>query len=750
MHKKYNRVGIEKYTKNWHKINESSRYPFIHPIHSSKPTCSLSSAIALIWTTPLLLSTSIFAAEISNIEEVLIVGSAEILTRLDEKNAAGSRLGLSAMETPASVELITKEDILVKGDYDLNSTITRSTGMSSTANPGNGGTAISVRGFTGQNSVTTTYDGSRLYIVAGTVTFPLDSWPIESVEVLRGAGSVVSGLGAIGATVNYIPKTPTPDTSSFDAMVTMGSFDMKRVALGGGADLNDEWAYRLDGAWQESASNVDRVNKERKVLAGSLLFHPSNTLNVRLNVDYADVHEDSPYFGTPLIHGEASDAHRENNYNFEDGLLDYQDLWARIKTDWELSSNVTFRNDTYVINSLRKWEGIEGFAYNEVSKLIDRDGYSYYGIVHDVQQAGTRSDFLIKSNIGGMDNKLTIGADINSVDLVYSNNWSGETFYANTSVSVFDGELDSWVDANIPTVKAFDTKTTQRGFFLDDALQITDQWSAVVGLRYDDIDYSRNDYARPGNGSVASSFDANYSEFGWRAGVVYQPITNMSIYAQVSQATEPVTSPATMSSGNKDFEPIRGRQYEVGLKQQLLDNRAEYTLALFDITKTNLVTSLTDSQFSEQIGSQSSKGAEASFRINPIDTLSLSLNATWVDAEFDEYYSSGVSLRGNTPRDVPQTTANAWLDWMPTDKLSMGAGIRYVGSRHEDNQNTREMPAYTVLDAMLTWRFSEKAAVTLRGRNLTDEKNYVLSSYGANKWIFGDPSNFEISFKYSL
>lgn len=718
--------------------NSQSRYPR----HRLKPS------IRMLSVMPLLASAwpaSLMAVEL---DEVVVTGEGIGSMRLDVPNQAGSRLGLTALETPASVDTITSEEIATKGDYDTLSAITRAAGISASANPGNGGTSVSVRGFNGPGSVTTTYDGTRLYITAGTVTFPADTWTIDRVEVLRGAGSVVNGLGAIGATINYVPRAPRPGTASFDALLAVGSFDLTRIALGGGADLSDQWAFRLDGSHQQSDSNVDRNTERRDVAAGSLLFAPDDAFSMKFSIDYADIKEDSPYFGTPLINGKASDALREQNYNFGNGFLEYRDIWTRVHTEWKIASGVTFRNDTYLLDAERQWQNLEVYAYNSGTGRIDRDGFSYYGIIHDQRQLGSRADVLFDADVGVMKNKFTIGADVNSIELNYSNNWSDGLFYAGNSVPVFGWTPDTLAIANVPTVLAFTTDTTQFGLFFDDVLELDPQWSVVLGARYDSIDFSRTDWALGGN--PQSSFDSKYSEWSWRGGVVFQPREDLSLYAQYSRATDPVTSPASMSSGSKDWDPTRGRQIEVGLKQQLMDGKAEYTLAWFDIEKTGLITRRPGSPVSEQIGAQSSTGVEATLRVNPTQRLSIDMNAAWVNARFDEYYSAAVSYAGKTPNSVPEVTANAWLNWTPLDALNLGAGARYVATRFANDANTRELPAYTVVDAQAGWNFNERTQLSLRIRNLTDEKNYVLSEYDVNQWVFGDPRSYEISIKYSL
>ncbi len=680
------------------------------------------------------------------IEEILVRGQGGVGTiRLGLRNDAGSRLGLSAMELPASVGIISREEIATKGDYGALEAVTRSAGVSSSASPGNGGTSISSRGFNGHGSTVYTYDGTRLYITAGTVTFPADTWTLDRVEVLRGAGSVINGVGALGSTINYVPKKPRFGDSDFQAMVAGGSFGMNRIALGGGAQLSENLAFRLDVARQEEDGFVDRAQEQREVLAGSLLYQPNEDLKVRFSVDYADV-DAAPYWGTPLINGEASTSQRRNNYNFADAKVNYQDTWSRINIDYAVSENVTFRNDTYLLDATREWQNLEEYSFNQTSGLIDRA--VYLGIVHDQRQLGTRSDFLITSSLGEMDNKLSIGAEINAIDLNYLNNFSTGGFGVGDSVPVFGFDLGLRPQAANPTILDYQTDTQQMAIFIDDTLRLTDSLSVVLGARFDAIDFDRFDLAIGGN--PASSFDAGFSEFTWRAGVVYQPTDQLSLYAQASTAADPVTSPISISAANADFDLATGRQYEVGIKQQFLSGNGEYTIAYFDIQKQDILTRLPASAVNEQIGQQSSNGIELTLTVNPTDTLSIDFNATNINAEFDEFFSGGISLAGNTPLNVPEQTANLWLNWSVLPNLQIGGGFRYVDSRFANDANTEEMPAYTVFDASVNWLFSDQITVSARARNLTNEEDYVLAPYVPNQWIFGDPRAYELSLRYEL
>ncbi|PCJ22659.1 MAG: TonB-dependent siderophore receptor [SAR86 cluster bacterium] len=705
---------------------------------------SLVAAIALV---VMGMATSALAVAVeSTIEEIVVTGQGGVGSiRLGVSNSAGSRLGLSGLSTPASVDIISRDEIATKGDYSALDAVTRTTGISASANPGNGGTSISSRGFNGHGSTVYTYDGTRLYIVAGTVTFPADTWTLDRVEVLRGAGSVINGVGALGTTINYVPKSPVFGDSNFEAVVAAGSFEMKRLAVGGGAQISDEWAFRLDASHQEEDGYVDRADKERDVFAGSLLYQPNADLSVRFSVDYADV-DTAPFWGTPLINGKASSSHRQNNYNFADGKVQYEDTWSRIHVEWNVADNITFRSDTYLLDATREWQNLEEYAYNSTTDLIDR---AYYlGIIHEEEQVGSRFDFLVESDLGGMENRLSLGAEVNDIDLNYLNNFSTGGFGVGDSVPVFGFNPGATPEATIPTILDYQTDTRQYAIFIDDVLQINDQLSLVLGGRFDDIDYDRFDLAIGGN--PASRFSAGFSEFTWRAGLVYQPTEQLSFYAQTSTAADPVTSPVSISSGNKDFDLATGRQYEVGLKQQFMQGRGEYTLAYFDIEKQDILTRRPASAITEQIGQQSSDGFEFSLRVNPIESLSIDFNAAFIDVEFDEFYSGGVSLAGNTPRSVPEQTVNLWLNWSPINNVQVGGGFRYVDSRYADNENNEKMPEYTVFDASINWMVSDELTITARAKNLTDEEDYVLSPYVSNQWIFGDPRSYELSLRYSF
>ena len=108
---------------------------------------------------------------------------------------------------------------------------------SRTGSPGDGGTSLSARGFTGQGSVMQLYDGNRMYMGMGTSTFPVDTWSVERVDVLRGPASVLYGEGATGAVINTVPKKPFEGEIENHIRLGYGSNDRQQEALDSGGSL---------------------------------------------------------------------------------------------------------------------------------------------------------------------------------------------------------------------------------------------------------------------------------------------------------------------------------------------------------------------------------------------------------------------------------------------------------------------------------------------------------------------------------
>ena len=251
------------------------------------------------------------------------------------------------------------------------------TGFTSTGSPGNGGTGLSARGFTGHNSVMQLYDGTRLYVGSGTVTFPINTWSAERIEVLRGPASVLYGEGAIGGVINLVPKKPT-DYFTGEGEVAIGTDGMRRFGAGAGGPVNDQFSYRLDVSGMQSNGWMDaHAEFNSLALSGAISYRPLKELKFTLSHDYADQNPLS-YWGTPLINGRIPDEIRFKSFNVNGNDTNFVDNWTQFKTEWSPNEWFSLSNVAYRLGSDRHWRNVETYDYQEGGAhagLVERTTY---------------------------------------------------------------------------------------------------------------------------------------------------------------------------------------------------------------------------------------------------------------------------------------------------------------------------------------------------------------------------------------
>ena len=203
-------------------------------------------------------------------------------------STAGSRLGLTRLQTPASVDVISAETIAERGQQNILDAVTQNaTGFTASPAPGNGGVSFNTRGFTGLGSVMTLYDGTQLYIGSGTVTFPFDTWSTERIEVLRGPASVMYGAGAVGGAINVVSKLPLWVPRN-QAEVSLDSNMTRRIAVDSGGPVSKDVAYRITASGNMSDGWVDRDNTSNVALHAVVQIKQNEDVTWTLSTDYGD------------------------------------------------------------------------------------------------------------------------------------------------------------------------------------------------------------------------------------------------------------------------------------------------------------------------------------------------------------------------------------------------------------------------------------------------------------------------------
>jgi iron complex outermembrane receptor protein len=654
----------------------------------------------------------------------------------------GSRLDLSAMDTPASTSSLASEVIDGRNNLTVQDAVTRSPGITSVATPGNGNTALSARGFSGHGSVMTLFDGSRMYTGAGTQSFPVDPWMVERIDVIRGPASVLYGEGATGAVINVIPKKPFTGEIRNHLRLGYGSYDRQQLGLDSGGSLSERLSYRVTLNRQESNGWVDRGDSKNLAMSAALRFDASDDLSFTLAHERGDA-DPMNYFGTPLIDGHYRDSLRKKNYNLKDSAQHYHDEWTRFNTDWAISDSISASNQLYYLKSRRHWRNAEDYTWNSGVGQLERG--SYLEIRHDQEQVGDRQSFTFDHSLFGLASKTVVGAEYNRIRFGID---------SNSPYNDIGGDfIDPWQPAPgyfhsaSPTRPQTDSTTRTFALFAENRTQLSERWSLVTGIRRDQNHIDRNNLVND------TRTDRSLNGGNWRAGLVFAVNDELSLYGQYSTSEDGVSDLVTLSPSQQKFDLTEAKQTEFGLKQLFWDGRGEWTLAAYHIVKKKLLVDNPDTHQKEQAGQQTSDGLEATLELALANQWHVSANASVVRAKYDDFDQTvggqTVSRAGNRPSNVPRRTANLWVSKGFSHNVDAGMGLRYVDERYANTANSQSVPGFTVVDANLGWQVLPDVRLGLQLNNLLDRR-YAATAHSGEQWLMGEPRSYFATVDYTF
>ncbi|MEV4782958.1 TonB-dependent receptor [Burkholderia sp. LMU1-1-1.1] len=648
---------------------------------------------------------------------------------LTRQAATASRLNLTAQELPASVDSLSADTMQARGDLLVKDAVTRTTGLTDISSPGNG-VAYSARGFSGTGSIALLENGQRPQVGSGTATYPADPWGYEYIEVLRGPGSVVYGSGTTGATINAVRKAPQRATT-FEAMAGIGHGKSVRGGVGATGALGEKGALRIDAYADRSDGFIDRGNSRHGKILTSVNYALAPHLDLDLSLDHLE-QKPQRYFGTPLVDGRIAGELRRQNYDVGDADISFTDDKAVARLSWRVTPALTISNELAYMKARRTWRNAEYYYYDSAAKVVERS--DYIAIRHHQEQTGNR----LEARWNGGASRVVAGWQAAAINFQHNNNSPYGGFSVVAPIGFNPGLFDS-PDIVKPN---FRTHTTTNALYAEDAYSISDSLLLLAGVRRDQYKVERVSLLG------AAGFDSKLGSNALRTGLTWKLAADTSLYGQFSSGSDPVSSLLSLNLANSRYRLTGSRQLEAGVKQALAGGKAEWTAALYHITKDDIITrDPANPALSIQGGSQSSRGAELGASVALAQAWRLEANAAYTDAQFDQLIESGnLSRAGNRPSDVPKVSANLWLNYRARGWRG-ALGARHVGERFIDNANTQALPAYTTFDASLGWNASPNVLVQLNLRNLGN-KLYAATSYSAAQYLLGERRHGELTVQW--
>jgi catecholate siderophore receptor len=229
----------------------------------------------------------------------------------------------------------------------------------------------------------------------------------------------------------------------------------------------------------------------------------------------------------------------------------------------------------------------------------------------------------------------------------------------------------------------------------------------------------------------------------WRAGAVYKPRLNGSIYAAYGTSLSPSLEGLSYNTANTAIEPEKTYTFEVGSKWDLFKDRLLLSLAGFRVDKTNARTPglLPDEPVQVLQGEQRVYGVEFGATGSITRVWKLFAAYTYLDSEIVK--SNTLTEVGRELQNTPKHSLNLWTTYQFPFKLNFGGGARFVDGRFGNNINTRRVDSYWTIDMLANYPLNEHVDLRLNLYNLADK--FYFDRLGGGHLVPGPARSANVS-----
>ncbi len=456
--------------------------------------------------------------------------------RLEDLVVTGSRVSAAASTVPASVTVITADDIRQSGATTMVDVLERLGGLHFRSYSGNASQAqVDIRGFGegGHLRTLVLLDGHRINRpdMAGINWLELPLGNVERIEVVRGAQSALYGNNAVGGVINVITRTgeaePTSPTPSLSASFGSNETVNYRAGLSGNSN---GLRYALDAELNGTEGYRDHSAYDAESLSLSLAYDVNEIVALRGGISLVKTNYDLPG-GLNRAEMERDRTQVEAARKGDDGSGKY--INTSLGADVDLGAWGTLDlGATYRLSDLEWFMG-GTFGFNEIGTLALTPKYT------------------LESELFGRRSRLTLGGD-----------------YYRDKLDFHGKEL--WGPGTRATVAAALVRKTT-GIYLREELHLRDDLILSAAARRErtslDVHYRHLlGLETPYSQKEASDEDAYSLGLSWRPAEAWRLFCRWEKLFRQPTTDEIARYQGAGAGFNNDLAAETGNSYEVGLE----------------------------------------------------------------------------------------------------------------------------------------------------------------------------------------
>ncbi len=633
--------------------------------------------------------------------------------------ARGGYLGLlgvtDLMNVPFSTTNYTSELIQNQQGRSVADVVMNDASVRPLASRGGFGDDFQIRGYqVGNGDIAI----NGLLGLSPSTRLPLET--IERVEVLKGPGSLTSGVGpngSIGGTINVMTKRAADIPLTRLSAMYMGQRQLgTHVDVGRRFGEQNEWGVRFNGLYRNGEGNIDN-GRDRLALGSVGIDYAGERTRWSLDVIASNgtTHEFRPqtsFAGTTGV--PAVPSARRNFYpgqNLDDNNA--RTVMTRIEHDV---------NDSLMVYASAGYTDYS-FKQNLANGRPDALGnFAVTNAWYDQDTKSKSADVGLRTRFatGSVRHTLALGANYLDQETAF--------FYVTSSGSA---PSNLYNPAPLPAITAArgepgkSSVVKQHSLAIADTMSFGDSVLLTLGLRDQTLE---QDSFTAATGVQTAHYKS--SKITPLAGIVFKPVQNVSLYANhTAGLTRGGIAGVQTANAGQAFAPQKSKQNEVGVKVDW--GRLTTQAALYQIKRPNSITDPVTNVYSYG-GEQRNRGFELTAYGELQPGLRLMASMAFQDAELTR--TAGGVNQGNEAAGVPKRTFNLGLDWDTpwVPGLSVNGRVISTSSLYADAANRLRVDGWTRFDigARYATRISGKPVVFRANlENVSDKQYWVVSNY---------------------
>ena len=645
------------------------------------------------------------------------------------------------IEVPQTIEVIPRAVMEAQGVTTLSDALRNVPGISLQAGEGGGasntsGDMFNLRGFSANNSLFV--DGVR-----DDGLMSRDVFNLEQVEVFMGPTGSDVGRGNAAGYVNMQTKAPHAD-SAYAVTYGYGSGDLNRTTVDLNQELSlgaqDSWlgrsAVRLNALWEDGGvAGRDIVTRKNQSLAPSIALGLNTATRVTGAVQITR-QDNVPDYGIPgsawsetqlapttVIATRPVDSRNyygSVGYDFD--KVEQESYTGRVEHD--INSNLTIRNqarynETHRTAVITAVQSPTSFVPDSQTVTLARQGNERENTI-----LSNQTSLAARFATGRLRHTANAGIEVSSeeqfapalVGLGVRNPVSIYTPNAFDAVTLYAPERGLAYTRG---------KTNTVGVYAFDTVDFGDRWQLSGGLRFEHYDaaFKAADVA----GVLTTDLSVADGLISGKAGVLYRLTDAANVYFSYGSAvTPPGTANFTLSAqpnnqNNPNVKPQESKNYELGGKIGLYNNRLSLSTALFRTDNENVIFTV-DATAIPPVFNQDDGQRVTGFTIGSLGQITTrwQLLASLGYLNTRQISQNAVN-NGKRLTLTPEFSGSLWTTYDFPRGLTLGGGVRYMDEVFVNAANTIRVPSFSLVDAMAEFDVNTHLSLRLNVNNITDK-----------------------------